>query len=213
MKKYLSVFALLTIVLSSCAKKSDSKPIVKNIEMNTIKKGGYKVDSFESKLVWKGRQLSSKEHDGTLDISSGSIEIDKSGRIFGDIKIDMKSISTSDLEGEWKDKLDGHLKSPDFFNVKGFPTATVTFKGNQNKTTNGEINFEGDLTIKGITQFTKFSAKINQIGDKVIATASISFDRSEYDIRYGSGKFFDNLGDKLIYDEITAEVSIVAKML
>lgn len=213
MKKYLSVFALLTIVLSSCAKKSDSKPIVKNIEMNTIKKGGYKVDSFESKLVWKGRQLSSKEHDGTLDISSGSIEIDKSGRIFGDIKIDMKSISTSDLEGEWKDKLDGHLKSSDFFNVKGFPTATVTFKGNQNKTTNGEINFEGDLTIKGITQITKFSAKINQIGDKVIATASISFDRSEYDIRYGSGKFFDNLGDKLIYDEITAEVSIVAKML
>jgi len=213
MKKYLSVFALLTIVLSSCAKKSDSKPIVKNIEMNTIKKGGYKVNSFESKLVWKGRQLSSKEHDGTLDISSGSIEIDKSGRIFGDIKIDMKSISTSDLEGEWKDKLDGHLKSPDFFNVKGFPTATVTFKGNQNKTTNGEINFEGDLTIKGITQITKFSAKINQIGDKVIATASISFDRSEYDIRYGSGKFFDNLGDKLIYDEITAEVSIVAKML
>ena len=213
MKKYLSVFALLTIVLSSCAKKSDSKPIVKNIEMNTIKKGGYKVDSFESKLVWKGRQLSSKEHDGTLDISSGSIEIDKSGRIFGDIKIDMKSISTSDLEGKWKDKLDGHLKSPDFFNVKGFPTATVTFKGNQNKTTNGEINFEGDLTIKGITQITKFSAKINQIGDKVIATASISFDRSEYDIRYGSGKFFDNLGDKLIYDEITAEVSIVAKML
>jgi len=213
MKKYLSVFALLTIVLSSCAKKSDSKPIVKNIEMNTIKKGGYKVDSFESKLVWKGRQLSSKEHDGTLDISSGSIEIDKSGRIFGDIKIDMKSISTSDLEGEWKDKLDGHLKSPDFFNVKGFPTATVTFKGNQNKTTNGEINFEGDLTIKGITQITKFSAKINQIGDKVISTASISFDRSEYDIRYGSGKFFDNLGDKLIYDEITAEVSIVAKML
>ena len=213
MKKYLSVFALLTIVLSSCAKKSDSKPIVKNIEMNTIKKGGYKVDSFESKLVWKGRQLSSKEHDGTLDISSGSIEIDKSGRIFGDIKIDMKSISTSDLEGEWKDKLDGHLKSLDFFNVKGFPTATVTFKGNQNKTTNGEINFEGDLTIKGITQITKFSAKINQIGDKVIATASISFDRSEYDIRYGSGKFFDNLGDKLIYDEITAEVSIVAKML
>lgn len=213
MKKYLSVFALLTIVLSSCAKKSDSKPIVKNIEMNTIKKGGYKVDSFESKLVWKGRQLSSKEHDGTLDISSGSIEIDKSGRIFGDIKIDMKSISTSDLDGKWKDKLDGHLKSPDFFNVKGFPTATVTFKGNQNKTTNGEINFEGDLTIKGITQITKFSAKINQIGDKVIATASISFDRSEYDIRYGSGKFFDNLGDKLIYDEITAEVSIVAKML
>ena len=209
MKKYLSVFALLTIVLSSCAKKSDSKPIVKNIEMNTIKKGGYKVDSFESKLVWKGRQLSSKEHDGTLDISSGSIEIDKSGRIFGDIKIDMKSISTSDLEGEWKDKLDGHLKSPDFFNVKGFPTATVTFKGNQNKTTNGEINFEGDLTIKGITQITKFSAKINQIGDKVIATASISFDRSEYDIRYGSGKFFDNLGDRLIYDEINIDVLIV----
>lgn len=213
MKKYLSVFALLTIVLISCAKKSDSKPIVKNVETNRIKKGDYKVDSFESKLVWKGRQLSSKEHDGTLDISSGSIEIDKSGRIFGDIKIDMKSISTSDLDGKWKDKLDGHLKSTDFFNVKDFPIAIVTFKGNQDKTTNGEINFEGDLTIKGITQITKFSAKINQIGNEVIATASISFDRSEYDVRYGSGKFFDNLGDKLIYDEINVEVSIVAKLM
>ena len=81
------------------------------------------------------------------------------------IKIDMQSINTTNLEGAWKDKLDGHLKSPDFFSVSNFPNALIKFSGNQNMSNNGEINFEGNLTIKEITHPTKFSAKLNQIGD------------------------------------------------
>ena len=85
------------------------------------------------------------------------------------IKIDMQSINTTNLEGAWKDKLDGHLKSPDFFSVNDFPNALIKFSGNQNMSNNGEINFEGNLTIKEITHPTKFSAKLNQIGDNLNA--------------------------------------------
>lgn len=199
--------------MSSCGKKNESNPVNRNINQKVINVGKYKVDDINSKLVWKGKQLSSKEHDGTLNLNGGIVTIDESGNISGQIKIDMQSINTTNLEGAWKDKLDGHLKSPDFFSVSNFPNALIKFSGNQNMSNNGEINFEGNLTIKEITHPTKFSAKLNQIGDKVFATGLVSFDRSKYDVRYGSGKFFENLGDKLIYDEITVNVSIVAKMM
>ena len=213
MNKYFSVFIVWTILLSSCGEKNESNPVNRNINQKVINVGKYKVDDINSKLVWKGKQLSSKEHDGTLNLNGGIVTIDESGNISGQIKIDMQSINTTNLEGAWKDKLDGHLKSPDFFSVSNFPNALIKFSGNQNMSNNGEINFEGNLTIKEITHPTKFSAKLNQIGDKVFATGLVSFDRSKYDVRYGSGKFFENLGDKLIYDEITVNVSIVAKMM
>lgn len=210
MKKYFNVLITLTLLLNSCGKKTESSPINKNIGQKVINEGKYQIDDINSKLVWKGKQLSSKEHDGTLNLSEGNVTIDKSGNISGQIKIDMKSISTTNLEGAWKDKLDGHLKSPDFFSVNDFPNAFIKFNGNQNRSINGEINFDGELRIKGITHPTRFSAKLNQIGNKVFATGRVSFDRSKYDVKYGSGKFFENLGDKLIYDEIIVNVSIVA---
>ena len=110
MNKYFSVFIIWTILLSSCGKKNESNPVNRNINQKVINVGKYKVDDINSKLVWKGKQLSSKEHDGTLNLNGGIVTIDESGNISGQIKIDMQSINTTNLEGAWKDKLDGHLK-------------------------------------------------------------------------------------------------------
>jgi polyisoprenoid-binding protein YceI len=212
-KLFNGINLVLLLIIIGCGKKNDSNPMLKQVGTVSINHGEYKVNNYESKLIWKGKQLSTKEHDGTLEISSGSVNIDKSGNIYGDIEINMESISTTDLEGRWKEKLDGHLKSPDFFGVKSFPIASIKFNGNKNKTTNGEVKLDGYLTIKGTTHPIIFLAKLNQKGNKIIAKAPVSFDRTKYNVRYGSGKFFENLGDKLIYDEINIDVSIVAELM
>ena len=108
----------------------------------------------------------------------------------------MTTINTTDLEGEYKGKLDGHLKSDDFFGVENYPTAKLVFKKVEASGKNA-YNVNADLTIKGKTNPISFTISI--YGNK--ATANLKIDRSKYDVRYGSTSFFDNLKDKAIYDE------------
>ena len=114
----------------------------------------------------------------------------------GSFVIDMTTINSTDLEGEYKGKLEGHLKSDDFFGVENNPIATLVFK---DVTSSGKNAYtvSGDLTIKGKTNPVTFTISI--YGSK--ATASLKVDRTKYDVRYGSTSFFDGLKDKAIYDE------------
>ena len=106
-------------------------------------------------------------------------------------------------EGEYKGKLEGHLKSDDFFGVETHPTAKLVFTDVK---ASGKNSYEvtGDLTIKGITKPVTFDVSV--YGSK--ATATMKVDRSLYDVKYGSGAFFDNLGDKTIYDEFDLVVDL-----
>ena len=180
-------------------------------DINIFDKESYVINSVDSKIMWKGKELSTKEHFGTMDISNGNISINKNGDINGIIDINMETIDTKDLEGQWKEKLNGHLKSPDFFDVLKYPIAILKFKGNKNSTIDGMYKFKGDLTIKGITHPISFLSKIKNENKILIAQSKIAFDRSLYNVRYGSGKFFENLGDKLIFDEIKVEVLLETK--
>ncbi len=74
----------------------------------------------------------------------------------------------------------------------------------------GKYDVTGDLTIKGVTRPVNFTTAVNQTGNVVTAKSDIKIDRSLYDIKYGSGKFFENLGDKTIYDEFDLSVTLVA---
>lgn len=149
----------------------------------------------KSKVVWKGYKVTGS-HEGTIAIKSGSLTFDNSKLTGGEFVIDMTTINTTDLQGGGKDKLDGHLKSDDFFGVEKYPTAKLLFK---KVTASGKnaYNVTGDLTIKGKTNPITFTISI--YGNK--ATASLKVDRTKYDVRYGSTSFFDNLQDKAIYDE------------
>ena len=110
--------------------------------------------------------------------------------------MDMTSLIVTDLEGEYKGKLEGHLKSDDFFGIENFPTASLVF--NEVKSTGkNSYSVTGDLTIKGKTNPVAFSISI--YGNK--ATASLKIDRTKYDVKYGSASFFDGLKDKAIYDD------------
>ena len=167
-----------------------------------------KVDTKASKVYWTGKKVAG-EHTGFVSIKDGSLTV-KDGKIADAvIKLDMNSIENTDLEGEWKDKLVGHLKSEDFFSVEKFPEATFTTKSVKQSGTNHEIT--GDLTIKGITHEISFPVEVELNGTKLSANGTAKIDRTKWNIRYGSGKFFDSLGDNMIYDDFEIRFELVAK--
>ena len=120
----------------------------------------------------------------------------------------MNSIDVASLEGGRKASLMNHLKSQDFFGVDKFSTASITFQSNQSKIKNNQLDLNAFLTIKKITHPIDFSAEIIEVKPSLKAKASLVFDRSKYDVRYGSGKFFENLGDRLILDEVNVTVDL-----
>jgi len=163
----------------------------------------------ESSAVWTATKIVGGGHTGTIQISEGSLELDGKKLSGGSFVIDMTTINNTDQEGEWKGKLEGHLKSDDFFAVESFPTSSLNITKVESAG-KGKYNVTADLTIKGKTGSVTFPTEINISDNKVSATAKITIDRSKYDVRYGSNSFFDNLGDKAISDEFIIEIKLVA---
>ena len=197
MKKTVKIFALSLISL-----------VAMSFTINNIKDGNYVVNNAESKVIWNGKKVTG-EHMGTVAIKSGNLEIVNGNLTGGSFQIDMTTITSTDLEGEYLQKLNGHLKSDDFFGVENFPTATFIITKVEANGANGKYKVTGDITIKETTKSISFDTQLVTEGDKVIAVSDITIDRSEFDVRYGSGSFFDNLGDKTIYDDFTLQVKLV----
>ncbi|WP_343487814.1 YceI family protein [Allomuricauda sp. d1] len=153
------------------------------------------VNTEKSTVTWKGYKVTGSHH-GTIALKSGALEFDGEKLIGGEFVVDMSTLTNNDLEGDYKGKLEGHLKSDDFFGVQSHPTSKLVFT-DVNADGKNSYKVTGDLTIKGITKPVTFDVSV--YGSK--ATATLTVDRSKYDVRYGSGSFFDNLGDKTIYDD------------
>ncbi|MDT8412153.1 MAG: YceI family protein [Vicingaceae bacterium] len=162
-----------------------------------------------STVEWVGKKVAG-EHSGTINLKEGSLKLDGNKLVGGEVIIDMTSIIVTDLEGEYKGKLEGHLNSADFFDTKNHGEAILKIKSTKLK--KGSIyTVKADLTIKGITKEIEFPATIEIKDGKVAAYAEVKVDRTLYDIKYGSGKFFEGLGDKMIDDFFTVKFKIAAK--
>lgn len=170
------------------------------------------ADITSSTVTWKGYKVTGS-HEGTIDLKSGSLDYDTDGNLTGGtVVIDMTSLSCTDLSGKSAEKLVGHLQSDDFFGVANYPTATLVITDVSAKGTPGDYKVTADLTIKETTESVKFYAHIEEQDGKRVATADLKIDRTDYDVRYGSGSFFDNLGDKTIYDEFDINVTLVSAL-
>lgn len=169
----------------------------------------YNVNTSESVVSWKAEKVTGA-HEGTIGLKNGKLDFTDGALTGGSFDIDMTTLVVTDLEGEWKAKLEGHLNSPDFFNTAEYPAAKFVITRVVPKGTPGDYKVTGDLTIKGITKEIKFYANAVEEGNKIKAKAEVTVDRTDFDIRYGSGSFFDNLGDKTIYDEFFLDINLVA---
>ncbi|MBN2237337.1 MAG: YceI family protein [Bacteroidales bacterium] len=164
----------------------------------------FKVNTSETTLKWHGKKVTG-EHFGTIKLKEGSFTMENNKIAKGNFVIDMASIANTDVEdAAYKAKLEGHLKSDDFFGVEKFPVATLEITGSSAFVDNN-ASANGQLTIKGITHPVEFL--VSKEGTTFSTT--IVVDRSKYDVRYGSGSFFEGLGDKLIYDEFTLSVKLM----
>ena len=176
---------------------------------NPPAKKTYQVNSEKSKVQWFAEKVTGT-HNGTVTVSEGSFTLADGKLVGGEIVVDMNTITVLDLQGEWKGKLENHLKSDDFFSVEKFETATITIT-DVKTTGEGTYKVGANLTIKGNTNRVEFDAIIKTSGKEAIASAELVIDRSKYDVRYGSGSFFDDLGDKTIYDDFKLKVELVAQ--
>ncbi len=170
--------------------------------------GTQKVDASKSSVKWLGKKVGG-EHSGTIAVKEGNLVVENGKISGGKVVIDMTSIVNTDLtDAGYNAKLVGHLKSDDFFGVESFPTAELVITKDENSGSTHVLS--GNLTIKGITNPVSFTAISTKDGMNTVYKGALTVDRSKYNVKYGSKSFFDNLGDKVIYDEFTLDFNLVA---
>jgi polyisoprenoid-binding protein YceI len=175
----------------------------------------YVVDVSESTVQWTGYYVFSfGSHYGSVNLSAGDLYVSGDEITNGSFEIDMTSILDLDMEDEGAQSLVDHLKSDDFFSVDQFPSARFEIRKVEaiEEATPDGPNFEitGDLTIKDVHHPVTFPATISIEGQMLKASARFKFDRTKWDIRYNSGRFFDDIGDGAISDGIGLELEITA---
>ena len=169
----------------------------------------YKVDAAKSSLTWLGKKVTG-EHTGNISVKEGAFTVDANKVTGGQFTFDMNSMTCTDLaDKDYNGKLMGHLKGEDFFNTTKHPTST--FKITKVTPKGGDLyDITGNMTIKGITNAVSFPATVKMTGNQITATGKATLDRTKYDIRYGSKSFFENIGDKAIYDDFTVDMKLAA---
>ena len=163
----------------------------------------YTINPDQSIIVWTGREVTTSKHFGNIYFASGQFEV-KSGLISsGEFVVDMTTIDNQDLPEERRARLEAHLKSDDFFSVESHPTALLSILSSESLA-DGKWLVSGELTIKTFTHPVEFEMLNSNDGWK----AYLVFDRSKYEVKFRSGTFFENLGDKLIYDDIELAINL-----
>ncbi len=171
----------------------------------------YNVNTQTSTANWSGGNVVGKVHSGTINIASGSFNVEAGNITAGNVAMDMTSIQAID-DGVPNDKLTGHLKADDFFGVEAHPQATFEITAVEAATADSSAthHISGNLTIRGISKEITIPANVSMSDAGLSATSSFSFNRADFEVKYGSGAFFEGLGDKMIKDEVALALNIVA---
>jgi polyisoprenoid-binding protein YceI len=167
----------------------------------------YIIDTKETVVAWTSSSVHG-QNTGYVYISKGELMIEKGQLVGGTVEVDMNTIEDKNYGSN--NGLVNHLKNPDFFDVKKFPFTTIAITrvestNNENKTVTG------NLTIKGITHPVTFPARIEVESGIVKANGKLVIDRTKWDVRYGSRKFYDILANQAISDYVEFDIIIVAK--
>lgn len=215
-KIFIAIFIATAFAISGCGKSDNEVKVGSKQNVSSEKKGkAMTVSVSESTVKWLGKKVTG-QHNGTIDILKGEVYVDNGKLTGGFVEMNMESIKNLDLTDKaMNDKLVNHLKSDDFFSAAKHPTSkfeitSVTEMNDPNKP-NVNATVTGNLTIKGITKSITYPAEIKIENGILKCKADVGIDRTDWDIKYGSGKFFENLGDKMINDIFHLELSVTAK--
>lgn len=169
--------------------------------------GNYVVNAQASSLAWTGSMLAGKSHTGLVPLISGNLSVQAGSPFTGDFVVAVNELSSD----EKLDGLEKHLKGPDFFDVENFPSASLKIDSVTKVSDDNTFQINGTLTIKGISAPLSFPAKFSQSANNLTITADFSIDRTVWGLKYGSGKFFPDLGDKVMNDDIKFKLKLEAQ--
>jgi len=197
------IFTLLMLTALASCNLNTSQSESTNDNVLQASDASYTINPDQSIIVWTGREVTTSKHFGNIYFASGQFEV-KSGLISsGEFVVDMTTIDNQDLPEERRARLEAHLKSDDFFSVESHPTALLSILSSESLA-DGKWLVSGELTIKTFTHPVEFEMLNSNDGWK----ANLVFDRSKYEVKFRSGTFFENLGDKLIYDDIELAINL-----
>lgn len=210
-----AMFAGLTgIFLASCGAGPSGDKVTSgeaaSVSSAASIEGTYIVDAEKSVIEWEGAKIA-YSHNGLISLSSGELSISDGRIVGGSFTIDMNSIVCLDIEDPEKNaNLVGHLQSPDFFEVETYPFAKFEIASSEHL--EGDMHsITGNLTLKDVTRSITIPAKVS-INDNTIQASAAQFviDRSEWNVRFGSPTFFNDLKDDFIKDEIGLAITLIA---
>lgn len=216
--KYLAFIVLVAAGISGCASKSDrTAEMLAKLEVGEIpaEVEVYNVNVSQSEVTWSAQYVTGNGHFGTIGVKEGSLYVYNEKVLGGKFTIDMNQIVVVDItDPERNARLKGHLDSDDFFSVATYPEAILEIasaemiEGAADDAPNYKVT--ANLTIKNITHGLAFDARIDLDSGRLNATSDVVFDRSLYEVKFRSGRFYENLGDNLILDDVSLGVKLVA---
>ncbi|GAA0871290.1 hypothetical protein GCM10009117_04360 [Gangjinia marincola] len=174
----------------------------------------YTVNTDESIINWVGSKPT-EDHTGTIKLKEGQVSVQENKLQSGMFVVDMTSINVTDLEGDEKASLEGHLKGSTkekedhFFNVSQYPTAKFEVTGISEN--DGQKMLSGNLTMKGKTKNISIPVTTTFDGNKMMLTSDeFMINRTEWGVNYASKSVFDDLKDNFVNDDIKLKISLVA---
>lgn len=208
MRKLLFLILPVALVLAACTapKAPEAEVTDATSDVAMPRKGNYAIDPAASRVTWIGTKLSGR-HTGTIPVTEGSIELEGTTVKAGNAMLAVNQVIVTDLTGDYKAKLEGHLRSPDFFHADSFPTAEFmileTVPMTQDSAGANTI-VKGRLIIRGVSKGIRFPANIRMQGDSLVATANFNIDRQQWGIKYAGKQ------DDLIRDEVNLDLALRA---
>ncbi len=209
---------LLTFGLIACGEapkgeKVEAGEAIESSDQAAAEGTTYLVDTESSQINWTGSKLVGNSHTGYIKLDEGTLQVDNGNLSGGTFVIDMTTLTDTDLEDEGKrKKLEGHLKSDDFFSVGAHPTAKFEIVKVEEATGNPDATHRitGNLTMKGITKSVTLPAKVSMSDGQLMAsTPQFTIDRTQWEVMYGSSAL-DVVKDKVIRDEVGLKIELAA---
>jgi polyisoprenoid-binding protein YceI len=214
------LIAALVLVMASCSTTDSSNTTQENTNEtadqvtndSTLVDGNYSIAKIEPLVTWVANKVIGSGHSGIIPLKNGKFKVVDGKIAAGIITFDMNGFTVTDIEGESKDNFNSHLKSEDFLFTEQFPTAVITITGSSEL--DGVTVIESTLDMHGVSQSYNIPVSITPFekdGQVMFSIkGDVAVDRTKHDITYGSGSFFDDLGDKAINDEIIIKFAFTA---
>lgn len=211
MKKLVLSLVVIASVLTACKGEQKAKVATnEKAKEEVVVADLNNVDTASSVLTWKGTKPTGA-HNGVVMLKDGDLLVEEGILKGGEFVIDMSTITNKDMEGsEGAGKLEGHLKSADFFDVATFPTSKFVITNVEDK--GDKLHVTGNLQLKDVTKSITIPATVTtENGVTTFKSDVFNINRADFNVKYGSKSFFDNLKDKFIDDMMEMSFTVVSK--